>query len=441
MMAERSEFLFLTYEFGKPVEVLRPGTFVDRHGREVVIRLEDLRKIVENFEAGAAGQDVPVDIQHEKREAAGWVKRVWLEGEKLMAEIDWNELGKRLVGEGIFRYVSATLDLGRKVLKSVSLVNFPAVKGLKPVELSEGVYTFEEQNALDRLAEAARALERAAARLMGGAGDEDEPDVDDGDGDAEASEPDEDEENQAAVELAGNIQNIIRAWPKWAGSWRACVRELRGKQGISEPEALCAWLHKQAEGKWPAEGAEYEGYQPSDAELQALVEILSEQIAGGGDMAEQQTVNVAELREQIRQEVEAQLKGQFEAEMREREERIRREFELREQVEAVVTELAEGDYGLGAQTDEIREVLLAIEDDELRQRVVNLLKAKVVEFRERGSAGEGRLDDVAEDAVGRFDAKVRELMESEGLTYDQAYLKAARQFPELAVAYLAEMEG
>ncbi len=52
----------------------------------------------------------------------------------------------------------------------------------------------------------------------------------------------------------GNIQNIIGAWEDWAGSFTRCVEQLRGKEGITNPEALCAWLHFQAVGKWPAEG-------------------------------------------------------------------------------------------------------------------------------------------------------------------------------------------
>ena len=127
-----------------PVEVLRTGVFTDRNGREVEITEADLDAFVTNFAAGTAGQDVPIDINHEREEAGGWVKSLARSGNKLVAKIDWNELGKQLVGDKVYRYMSATLDLANKVVKSISLVNFPAVKGLKPVELSEGVYGFAE---------------------------------------------------------------------------------------------------------------------------------------------------------------------------------------------------------------------------------------------------------------------------------------------------------
>lgn len=51
----------------------------------------------------------------------------------------------------------------------------------------------------------------------------------------------------------GNIEAIISTWDEWAGSFTRCVEQLTGKPGITTPEALCAWLHHEATGKWPAE--------------------------------------------------------------------------------------------------------------------------------------------------------------------------------------------
>jgi len=55
-----------------------------------------------------------------------------------------------------------------------------------------------------------------------------------------------------------DIQYIIDAWDSWAGSYTTCVSALGAKPGITDPEALCAWLHFQAEGKWPGEKARKE---------------------------------------------------------------------------------------------------------------------------------------------------------------------------------------
>ena len=60
-----SQFIFIELEEGaKAVEVLRPGTFKDRNGQVVEIAEEDLDAFVANFEAGTAGQDVPVAVLH-----------------------------------------------------------------------------------------------------------------------------------------------------------------------------------------------------------------------------------------------------------------------------------------------------------------------------------------------------------------------------------------
>jgi hypothetical protein len=54
--------------------------------------------------------------------------------------VNWTEFGKQLVSDKVYKYLSATIDKARWVLKSISLVNFPAVKGLPPVELAEYVH-------------------------------------------------------------------------------------------------------------------------------------------------------------------------------------------------------------------------------------------------------------------------------------------------------------
>jgi hypothetical protein len=136
--------LFLFIELAEAVEtqveILRVGEFIDSRNRTVAVTEEDLDAYVANFETGEAGQDVPIDVQHEKAEAAGWLKKLWRNGDRLLGQVDWNSLGQQLVGDQMFKYLSATIDTANKIIRSVSLVNFPAVKGLAPVELAEGVY-------------------------------------------------------------------------------------------------------------------------------------------------------------------------------------------------------------------------------------------------------------------------------------------------------------
>jgi cation transport regulator ChaB len=119
------------------VEIACVGDYTDAHGKDVSITEERIDRMVANFEANAAGQDIPIDVMHEKREAGGWLQRVWRDGKKFMGEVSWNGMGKRLVGDKVYRYLSASIAMPTWVLRSVSLVNFPAIKGLAPVELSE----------------------------------------------------------------------------------------------------------------------------------------------------------------------------------------------------------------------------------------------------------------------------------------------------------------
>lgn len=55
------------------------------------------------------------------------------------------------------------------------------------------------------------------------------------------------------VDKQGNVQTLIDTWDEWAGSFTACVAALEGREGIDNPQALCAWLNHEATGKWPAE--------------------------------------------------------------------------------------------------------------------------------------------------------------------------------------------
>ena len=53
----------------------------------------------------------------------------------------------------------------------------------------------------------------------------------------------------------GNIDALIDTWDSWAGGFTGCVTALSGKPGITDVEALCAWMHHEAEGKWPGEAS------------------------------------------------------------------------------------------------------------------------------------------------------------------------------------------
>lgn len=132
-----NEILIRFEEGSEAVPFLKVGVFSSSNGKNVEITEDILDKIVENFKSGAAEQEVPIDIKHQFAEAAGWVKDVYRKGTILYAKIDWNDMGADLVSRKIYKYLSASIDLTNRILKAISLVNFPAVKGFDPISLQE----------------------------------------------------------------------------------------------------------------------------------------------------------------------------------------------------------------------------------------------------------------------------------------------------------------
>lgn len=132
------------------IEILRVGTVFDRGFKVTPEMLDDY---VSNFNAGVYGTEVQVNLSHNRDgEAAGWVRRLIREGEKLFAEVEWTPLGKDKISTKQYQFTSAELALSyphfqtgakvKNVLIGVALTNIPAVKGLAPVQLSEEVQLF-----------------------------------------------------------------------------------------------------------------------------------------------------------------------------------------------------------------------------------------------------------------------------------------------------------
>lgn len=332
---EIGDFLFAEFEAGQEIEVLRAGSFVDRNGREVEVTEEDLDAYVANFEAGEAGQEVPVDVDHEKGEAAGWIQGLQRKGDTLVAVPEWNELGRRLVGERIYRYLSATIDLARKVVKSISLVNFPAVKGLKAVELSEGVFAIEETSWVEGvIARVATALREALGMEGGGA------------------------EGEVAEFL------IRQEGEEWCLYSRDGSRKLGcypTKAGAERRERQVEYFKNESEGSSPM----------TDEERATLREELRVEILA--EMAENEKT-VAELREEIRAEVAVELREQF---------------ERRAGFVEFAKEVCGGEVGLSAKPEDVVSLLEGLDED-LAEQAKALLKSKVVDFGERGSSQDGK---------------------------------------------------
>lgn len=127
------------------IEVLKTGVILDRNLKITEQMLEDF---VKNFNAGVYGTEVQVNLGHFREgEAAGWVKRLIKEGQRLLAEVEWTPLGVEKIQSKQYKFTSSELALSypdaktgnkvKNVFIGVALTNVPAVKGMEPVALSE----------------------------------------------------------------------------------------------------------------------------------------------------------------------------------------------------------------------------------------------------------------------------------------------------------------
>lgn len=74
----------------------------------VEITTDMLKSFVKNFDAGAYGVDLSIDYDHETREAAGWVRGLFLDYDEqvLLAEVKWTPKGVLSLSDREFRYFS-----------------------------------------------------------------------------------------------------------------------------------------------------------------------------------------------------------------------------------------------------------------------------------------------------------------------------------------------
>lgn len=99
---------------------------------------EALAKIAETHD------DVLVDVDHEseregKTAAAGWLKKLhFVPGKGLFGKVSWTDIGKKLVGNRVFRFLSPSFLIDNEsreplLMTSVALTNKPAQNGIKPI--------------------------------------------------------------------------------------------------------------------------------------------------------------------------------------------------------------------------------------------------------------------------------------------------------------------
>lgn len=153
----RSDFLFVELSTdaltpGRQFDGLAVGEFTDMHGRDVGFKTDEFSDYLANtLDAIAATKTesgevvgLPIDAHdHDKGDGAGWIVGAELAAPGLIRLIPkWTELGRDLIGKGIRRFFSATVDLRNKVILGGTLTNWPATRNkkgqimLRPIELA-----------------------------------------------------------------------------------------------------------------------------------------------------------------------------------------------------------------------------------------------------------------------------------------------------------------
>ncbi len=142
------------------VQIAKTGKFTDPRYGKFSITLADFQKWITNFtklnkNEGRLGLPVDVDHAPEKRgetEAAGWITALSIKSNELWATVEWNELGKSLVADRRYAYLSPSYVANYKdesgadhgtALLGVALTNRPFLS-MATVSLSRAGHTVEE---------------------------------------------------------------------------------------------------------------------------------------------------------------------------------------------------------------------------------------------------------------------------------------------------------
>ena len=389
------------------VQVARPGQFVEKHGQSVVITEDDLDVYVANFESGLAGQELPIFQGHPaaairpEEPAAAWYKRLYVKlvgGLKtLWADIELSDLGRDLIAQKLYKYFSPSIDLENKIITGGGFVNLPAIKGMAAMELSQSQFLQEAEMIETGFVDKVR---QALAQLLG-QGVDFAVKTDDGEEYPERCYlyvPDADKPSTWKLRICEMV----------GGEAQVTVPQLGRAAAALGPGFRGRKVQLPADAKAAAKRKLIAAYSKAGVDKEGVPEYLfSEEV---NQMTEEERKALeAEIREKI--EAEFAEKVQAEAEMTERitaEVRAQVEVELAEKAKReadlaeFVQEVCEG--GLSTPPDEVAAILASFTDEQL-EAIKPVLKAKVVDFSERGHSGAG--------------AKVKDLPEAMALALQQ----------------------
>jgi phage I-like protein len=159
----------------REVQIAKTGTFKDPRYGTFTITLRDFSKWIANFQElhrSEGREGLPVDVDHRPEksgdtEAVGWITSLSIKSNELWASVEWNSVGKELVADRRYKYLSPTYvhnykdEHGKEhgtALVGVALTNRPfltmATVNLSQAAFAEETYTQEKMPDLTKIAQA-----------------------------------------------------------------------------------------------------------------------------------------------------------------------------------------------------------------------------------------------------------------------------------------------
>lgn len=169
-------------QIASKVQIAKTGAFKDPRYGAFTITLADFRKWIKNFQdlhRSEGREGLPVDVDHRPEksgdtEAVGWITELSVKGNELWATVEWNSVGKELVADRRYKYLSPTYvhnykdEHGKEhgtALIGVALTNRPfltmATVNLSEAAFAEETYTPEKMPDLTKIAQALQLSEDA----------------------------------------------------------------------------------------------------------------------------------------------------------------------------------------------------------------------------------------------------------------------------------------
>lgn len=140
------------------IALVPSGTWPNSYKGSLEITISDLEEMAKNFNEGTGLpmggiEGAPIDYSHmDHQKAAGWIKKVYVEGGYLMADVEWTPAGRQAIIDGEFKFISPSFypaclgqwcdpedptTAARNVLLGAGLTNIPFFKGLQSVKASQ----------------------------------------------------------------------------------------------------------------------------------------------------------------------------------------------------------------------------------------------------------------------------------------------------------------